>query len=303
MSPRARPQGAAAGYAMVAGSFLLVGLSGTLVTWAHAPESVLIVLRYTIAAVALFAVFWRRRPLAGVFRRGLWPKLLLMGVLDALTMLAYFYAVRSTSVAIASFLLFMQPVWVALLAPRLLRAPTERIVYLALAIALAGFAVILGPSLGGVSVSKLGLLVGLASGFTYTFFQLLVKGLTREVPSITIVVVEVVLDGLLILPLALWQTAGAGMRLTGRDWVAALILGLVCTAVAYTLWVDGMARVRVQHSAILGFLTPVAAPVFALVLLGQSIPLWTVLGGALILAAGALVIVLGSGEPEPEPPL
>ena len=60
-----------------------------------------------------------------------------------------------------------------------------------------------------------------------------------------------------------------------------------------------MARVPVQHSSILGLLTPVAAPVFALVLLGQGIAAWTIVGGALILVAGALVVVYGAGEPEP----
>ena len=48
-------------YAMVAASFLLIGLSGTLVTWATAPSSVLLVLRFAIATLAIAAVFGRRR--------------------------------------------------------------------------------------------------------------------------------------------------------------------------------------------------------------------------------------------------
>jgi drug/metabolite transporter (DMT)-like permease len=69
------------------------------------------------------------------------------------------------------------------------------------------------------------------------------------------------------------------------------------------MWMDGVARIRVQHSSILGLLTPVAAPIFALVFLGQSIASWTIAGGALILFAGALVVVFGAGETGPEPPL
>jgi len=101
-----------------------------------------------------------------------------------------------------------------------------------------------------------------------------------------------------VLPFALWQTVGSGMRLDTRDLLAALILGLVCTALAYTMWVDGVGRIRVQHSSILGFLTPAVAPVFAWLLLGQGIGLATALGGALIVVAGLLVAVFGRAEAE-----
>lgn len=292
------------GYALVGVAFVMIGLSGTLATWATAPASVLLVLRFALAAIVLVLVFARRRPFAGVFRRGVWPGLLLMGVLDSFTLLAYFYAVRATGVAIATFLLFIQPVWVALLAPRLLRTPTERVVFLALGIAVAGMGVILVPSFrGGVELSVLGVLAALAAGWAYAFYQIIVKGLTRKVSSVTLVTVECTLDAVFLLPLGLWQTLAGGAAFTGRDLVAVLILGLFCTALAYWMWMEGMGRVRVQHSSILGFLTPVAAPIYALLLLGQSISPWTVAGGVLILGAGVLIVLLGRGETAPEPPL
>lgn len=307
--PEAPPAGGAGrdltGYGLVAGCFVLVGLSGALVSWADAPGSVLLVLRLVIAAITLGLVFARRRPFRTFLRRDLWPRFLLMGLLDGGSLLAYFYAIRATGVAVATFLLFVQPVWVALLAPRLLKAPTEKLVYVSLGVALAGLGVILAPGLtgGGVSLSVVGIAVGLSAGVLYAFFQLLVKDLTRELPSTTIVTLECTLDAVVILPLALWQFAAVGVVLTGRDWIAAVVLGLVCTAVAYSIWVEGVGRIPVQHSAILGFLTPVVAPLFAWVLLGEGVTPVTAAGGALILAAGALVVLYGDPEVEPEPPL
>ena len=295
----------ARGYGMVAASYLLIGLSGTLVTWATAPASVLLVLRFAIAVLAIGAVFARRRRLAGLLDRDLWPRLLLMGAFDAAALLLYFVAVRETSVAIATFFLFIQPVWIALLAPRLLGSATERAVYVAIGLALAGLVIILVPALSGdgLHVSALGLLAGFASGFSYAGFALVVKSLAPRMESASMVLAECTLDGLFLLPLALWQTVGAGYSLTGRDLLVGLVLGLVCTAVAYTLWMEGMRRVRVQHSAVLGFLAPVAAPIYALVLLGQSITAWTLAGGALILAAGILVVLRGQEDLESEPPV
>jgi drug/metabolite transporter (DMT)-like permease len=291
------------GYGLVASCFVLVGLSGALVSWADAPSTVLLIMRLIIAAAALLLVFWRRRPFDALRRRDLWPRLLLMGPLDGGSLLCYFLSIRLTGVAVATFLLFMQPVWVALLAPHLLKTRTDRVVYLSLAAAVAGLAVIILPSLlgSGLELSAAGVAAGLAAGWLYAFFQLLVKDLTTELDSISIVTIELTLDAIVILPLAVWTVAATGLALTGRDISAALVLGLVCTAVAYSIWVEGVARIRVQHSSILGFLTPVVAPLFAWALLGQHITPAVALGGALIIVAGVLVVLFGEAEGELEP--
>jgi DME family drug/metabolite transporter len=289
---------------MVATGYLLIALSGTLATWASAPASLLLVLRFAVAALLLGAFFARKRRLAGLLAPAMWPRLLAMGVLDAGALLLYFVAIRETGVAVASFLLFIQPVWVALLAPRLLGSATERAVYAAIGLALVGLVVILVPTLAGegVHASALGLAAGFGSGLCYAGFTLLIKGLTRRFDSGALVLAECTLDGLFLLPLALWQTLGTGYTPTARDLFAALVLGALCTAIAYLLWMEGTSRVRVQHSAVLGFLTPVAAPVYALLLLGQTVSPWTVAGGALILVAGMLVVLVGQQDPA-EPPV
>jgi DME family drug/metabolite transporter len=186
-----------------------------------------------------------------------------------------------------------------------LGSATEGAIYAAIGLALAGLVIIMVPALSGegVHASALGLLAGLGSGWSYAGFTLLVKGLTRRVDSGALVLTECALDALFLLPLALWQTLGADYSLTGRDLLVALSLGVVCTAIAYALWMEGTHRVRVQHSAVLGFLTPVAAPVYALILLGQTVSAWTIAGGAFILVAGMLVVLRGQEDLESEPPV
>ena len=45
------------------------------------------------------------------------------------------------------------------------------------------------------------------------------------------------------------------------------------------------------------------APLFAWALLGEGVTLFTAAGGILIMAAGAVVVLFGGHEMEPEPPL
>jgi drug/metabolite transporter (DMT)-like permease len=302
-SPAAgRPAAVVEGYALVAVSFLIWGLIGVLVRYATMPASALIVFRMVVAALLVGALFARRATLAEVRRADVWPGLLLMGAFSASILLLFFLALRLTDVAIGMFLLFTGPVYVALLAPRLMRQPPDRVVYPALAVALAGMAVILLPGLLGVErVSFVGVACGVATGVLYAGYALVTKRLTRRARSTTIALAEMVFDAVLLLPLAAWQVFGTGYRFTGRDLVAGLVLGVVCTAIPYVLYVEGLRRVRVEHASILGYLEPVSAPLYAFLLLGEAPALSTVAGGALIVVAGVLVVAFGAPETAPEP--
>ena len=77
-----------------------------------------------------------------------------------------------------------------------------------------------------------------------------------------------------------------------------MINGLVYTALCFSLFTDGMRYVRVEHAGILGYLEPVTAPLWAFLLIGERPPWTTCAGGALIVAAGILVIVFGKGKAE-----
>jgi drug/metabolite transporter (DMT)-like permease len=288
------------GYVIVLVSYLLMAGTAPLVAWANAPEAIILALRMAFAAVALGVVFLRRPMIADWRRPGAAWRLVLMAAMSSLTLLLYFYAVLHTSVAIAIFFLFLMPVWVALFAPRVFHSQREPIVWPALALALAGLTVILVPDLlgEGVKLSLAGLLAALFTGFGYATYTVSVKGLTKIVSSATISMAEAAGDTLLVLPLAVWQFHSTGYRLDGRAWIAAAVMGVVCTAIAYTLWIEGTRRVRVEHVTILGYIEPVAGPLFAIFLVGQLPGVWTVIGGALILGAGLLVVVFGRGEGE-----
>jgi drug/metabolite transporter (DMT)-like permease len=298
----AAPAGAApardpAGYAMVAVSFLIFGAIGALVRMAVMPESALIVARMVIAAAILSAIFVRRPMLAEVRAPRVGRLLLLNGVFSASCLLLFFTTLRLTDVSIGMFLLFMAPVYVALSAPRLLRQRPDRIVYPALAVALVGMATILLPRLVGTDkVSTPGIVCGVATGFLYAGYQLVTKKLTRTTGSVTIALGEMVVDALLLLPLAAWQVVDGAYRLTARDLVITIVLAVLCTAIPYVLYVEGMSRVRVEHASILGYLEPLSAPFYAFLLLSEAPAATTVAGGALIIVAGILVIAFGKPE-------
>ena len=289
------------GYGLVAVSFLIWGAIGALVRYSTMPESALIVFRMVIGALIVGGIFARRATLAEVRRPDVWPHILLMGAFSSGLLLLFFLALRLTDVAIGMFLLFTGPVYVAILAPRFMHQRPDRMVYPALAIALAGMATILLPGvLGAEKISLVGVACGATTGFLYAGFVLVTKRLTRKVRSTTVALGEMVVDTVILLPLAAWQVFGAGYQFTRDDLVAGLALGVLCTAIPYVLYAEGLRRIRVEHASILGYLEPVSAPFYALLLLGEAPSAPTIAGGALIVVAGVLVVLFGAPEAAPE---
>ena len=289
------------GYAIVIASYLGMAGSAPLVAWADAPEAIILCLRMAFAALALGVVFLRRPMLADWRRPGAAWRLLLMAAMSSLTLLLFFYAVRHTSVAIAMFMLFLMPVWVSLAAPRPFKSPREPIVWPALGLALAGLAVILVPDLlgEGVEILVLGMLAALFTGFGYASYTVSVKGLTKIVGS------SHHLDGGGVLrhPCSCSRSRSGSSAIRDTSWTerpGRRRRSWACSAppIPYTLWIVGTRRVRVEHVTILGYIEPVAGPLYAVFLVGQLPTVWTVIGGALILAAGLLIVIFGRGEGE-----
>ena len=199
------------------------------------------------------------------------------------------------------FLLFLMPVWVALAAPRVFHSPREPIVWPALALALAGLVVILLPDLlgEGVKLSLAGLLAALFTGFGYATYTVSVKGLTKIVAPSTISMAEAAGDTLIVLPLALWQFSSTGYHLDGArldrrrsSWASSAPRSPTRSGSrARAACASSTSRSSATSSRWRGRCTPSSSS-------GRCRRVWTVIGGALILGAGLLVVVFGRGEGE-----
>lgn len=291
------------GYLEVGVASLTNGSIGVLVSSAAMPTAMLLSLRMWFAAAGLAGLVvasgsWRDLRIPGAPVR-----VLAISVTLAANLLLYFLAIRGAGVAVAIFLSYLAPVYLAFVAPRIVHEPTERIVYVALTIGVAGMGLILVPGLllSGLKLSASGLLYGWLAGVMYAVYLLLAKSLRGlRVRSIAVVFTQSLFTAAVMLAPGLLAVAGAHYRFTTRDLLLAALLGLLTTAFSFSLFMDGMRYLRVQHTAIIGYLEPVSAPLYALVFLGQRPSAWTQAGGAFIVAAGLLLVLRGRGQPEPE---
>jgi len=288
------------GYAEIGGASLILGTSGVLLQVSSAPASLLLVARMALAGLVLGPLFLLTGGLGEVRRSGRLGRLVLIGCVVAFELLFFFAAIRLANVAVGIALEYMAPVWVVIVAPWVLHTRRERSDLVAVTLAGAGMALIVVPTLtlAGSSHLALGVACGLAAGGCYATALILMKGLGDQIRGTTFTLFFCICTVVLVSPLAAWQTVVGHYRLTGGDLVIVVVMGLIYTALCFSLFTDGLRFVPVEHAGIIGYLEPVTAPVWALILIGERPPLATWIGGALIIVAGVIAIALGRAETE-----
>jgi drug/metabolite transporter (DMT)-like permease len=286
------------GYLMVGGSALMFGATGVFIRLTTLPSSMLLTLRMSLAAAMVAVVFLGSRWWREWRRPGVPRKLLALGLVDALQLFSFVLAVRYLDVALAVFLSYLSPVYIALVAPRLLKQRTEPVVVAALALSVAGIVVMLAPGLfdPALRVSLPGVLWGLVAGVLLAVFFLVAKSVRNDVGGSTILISNGVTTAAVMLPFALIQWIGAGAAFTLNDLWAVLGLAVFSTALGGTIFLHGMRYIRVQHTSIVGLLEPASAPLFAFVFVGERPSMWTLAGGALILVGAVLVVLFGASD-------
>ncbi len=250
------------------------------------PPAAIVFVRVWVAAAGLGLVL----ALGG--RRTEGPRLLshrplrsvAVGLLLAVHWTAMFAGYQRAADDTVVFIIFLAPVGIALVAPRALGERLGSRSAAALALALVGFVLVAGSSIGPSTTA--GIAWAALSGLTLIALVVVSKPLAEVYGGLRLTLLQMTVAGVALLPLALTLDWGPPRA----EWAWLVVLGLVHTAVGVTLYFSALARVPATHVGILGYLEPVAVVALSWVLLSQQPTLATVVGGATIVAAGALVI-------------
>jgi drug/metabolite transporter (DMT)-like permease len=235
----------ARGYAMVAAGSVMFASIGAWLGLSDLPVSTVLFMRMGLAAVVLILLGGGRRWVRQALGTGVLRRLVVLGLIDAAQIYLFMLSLREVDVALAVFLSYLSPIYIALVAPRLLRQRTEGVVVWALVLAVAGIAVMLAPGLlePQLRVSALGVALALASGLLLAVFFLLAKTLSAKVDGTAMLVSDGVVVSLVMLPLGLIQWAAQGWVFTRTDLWVVLGLSLFSTALAGTIFLHGMRHI------------------------------------------------------------
>ena len=264
---------------------LFFGLAGVLGKLSVLPAPLIVFGRVFFASLVLLPLCWFQRIPLHPKRRLDGFMLFGLGVLLALHWTTFFQAINVSNVAIGLLSFSSFPLFTAALEPLLLHQRPSRIQIVAALLILVGI-YLLVPSFTFQNQTTLGVMWGVISGAAFALLSVANRGLGRTYPSLMISLYQDGIAAIVLLPTLF--LIGMSSFWTPRELLILLILGVVCTALAHTLFIASMRSITAQSASLLASLEPVWGILFGILLL-QSIPTAsTLLGGAIILAATLL---------------
>lgn len=213
--------------------------------------------------------------------------LLLLGLLNAITGICYFSAIRYSGVSVAVLLLYTAPVYVSLFAPSILGEHRRNNSFLPLLLAIAGVLLIARPGeiLGhtGFEVQK-GLLFGLLSGLSFGANIITIRYLRDDYSGIAQTFWLTGISLLFMLPSALSTPTAVFVK----NLDILLLFGLIITFAA-VIYLRGISGIRAQTGSILALIEPVSGIFFDVTVLKNPLYISTVLGCVFILTAAYII--------------
>jgi drug/metabolite transporter (DMT)-like permease len=210
------------------------------------------------------------------------------GLFFAGDLAVWHWSIVLTSVANATLLANLAPIFVAL-AVWLLYGKRPSALFLAgLAAALAGVAVLLGGDFRAGGGAVLGDILGVVTAMFYGAYQLTVTRARSRAATSVIMAWSGLVTAVALLPLAL----GSGEQLfphSAAGWAKLVGLALISQVAGQSLIAYAMAHLPATFSSVGLLAQPVIAAALAWVLLGESLG-WIEIGGALVVLAGIRIV-------------
>ena len=280
------------GILLIAGAALLWSSGGIGIKAVAASPLTITFYRSLFAAVALM-LFMR----GDVFRRR-WqstPVFVFAVVSYATCLTTFVVATKWTTAANAIFLQYAGVVWVLLLSPIVVREPMRGRDALAIAVALGGMALFFVGRFEARGMAGNGMAL-----ISSVFFAFLILCLRREQRAAQAAVTW----GNVACAAAMLPFVGDELAQPPRAFAVLLFLGIFQIALAYVLFVRGLAHVTATQASLTGMLEPVSNPIWVFLFLGERPGVYAIAGGAVVLAAigwrtlGAPVAATGVAPPD-----
>ena len=259
---------------------LLFGVAGLFGKWLTLPPMWIVLGRTTVAATAL--------GLVRTTARDRWPpfdaRLIASGGILACHWVAFFAAVQIADVATALLGYASFPLFVLLLERVFLKRHwSAREAAVALLVS-AGL-VLLVPEFSLDNRIVQGLALGVLSGFTFALLAVMNRTWVAARPAMDVAFWQDAWAAVALLPFAVMS--GKAPEIGQREIALLLVLGIVCTALAHTLFITSLKTLTAHTASVVAALEPVYGIALALVLLGE-IPGWRTLAGAVLIVGAAI---------------
>ena len=255
------------------------------------PDSVLF-FRYLFAIPLLGIMIKARGRSFKIQRKETFP-LIIMGLLVALSSLTLFLSYNYMAAGIASTLLFVYPIMVALIMAMVFKEKLALQTIVCMLLALGGIG-LLYKSEDGSTLSLIGTLLVFASSLSYAIYIVGINQTSLKNVATLKVTFYVLLFGLSLFVARLLYSGVLNTPDQWYLWANLLALAVFPTAISFLCTTGAIQYIGSTPTALLGALEPVTAIFFGIAVFGESLTVRESFGLVMIIVAVTLVIAGGN---------
>jgi RarD protein len=208
--------------------------------------------------------------------------LLLSGIAMGINWILLFEAYKYTTISAATLSYYFAPVIVTVVCPILFKEKLSGKQIICFLMSTLGLVLITGIGDLRNGNDFIGILFGLGAALFYAAVILLNKFI-KNVEGIHRTFLQFLSAIVILIPYVI-MTSGVtlgNLNLTG--WVNLLIVGFIHTGVTYCMYFSSLKELPGQKAAILSYIDPLVAVLISVAILGETMTIWQVIGGILIL--------------------
>lgn len=268
-------------------AILIYGTLGVFVRLVALPSSLIALARSGIGTLFLLLLMAiKRQPPGFAAIRRNWKPLLLAGALLGFNWVAMFEAYRYTTVAVATLCTYMNPVIIVTGAAIFLHERLTLRKIVCVLVALVGMVFVSGVTASGLPTgsSATGILLGLLTAVLYGIIVLSNKTL-RDISAYDRTAAQLLIATFVLLPYYLLTEDLPALTISAQQIGLLLVLGIVHTGFAYSLYFGSMQTLPAQTLAILSYLDPVTAVLLSALVLHEPLHSYEIIGAVCILGA------------------
>lgn len=213
--------------------------------------------------------------------------LLLSGTAIGFNWILLFQAYRYTTISNATLSYYFAPIFVILLSPFVLKEKLTPVKAVCVAAAMIGLFLIVNVGSSGAYGNYnhiAGVLLGLSAAGLYAS-AILMNKFIKSLAGFDTTLIQLMVAALVLLPSILYQGNLKLGSLNLKSWILIITVGIIHTGVAYLLYFTAMKNLKGHSIAILSYIDPISAVIFAAVFLGETMTIIQILGGILILGS------------------
>lgn len=245
--------------------------------------------RYLLAAIVLGILMKVQRQSFALQKKDILP-LVIMGLLFSFSSLLLFMSYNYMDAGIASTILFVYPVMVAIIMGAFFKEKISAITIFSILLALSGIALLYQGD-GNKPLSTIGVILVLLSSLSYAIYIVGVNRSSLKNLPTTKLTFYAILFGLSIYIIRLHFCTKLQMIPTGWLWADVIALAILPTAISLVCTALAIHYIGSTPTAILGALEPVTALFFGVLLFHEQLTPRLMAGVLMIITAVTLIIL------------